>query len=132
MVAKKVAVRLLGEAKDEYLMLKQTVALEQANGVVRSFHQTILDSINSKIEILKQKYDYGTHLPRSQIPKKYLLLYEVTNLWKVELAGYWRMIYTLRQPTRGEAEVEVLDIWLDIVDIIDHPKYDKIFGYRKK
>jgi len=27
---------------------------------------------------------------------------------------------------------DIISIWLDILDIVDHKKYDKIFGYRKK
>lgn len=42
------------------------------------------------------------------------------------------MIYTLKQPQRGYTDVGIISIWLDIIDIVDHGKYDKIFGYRKK
>ena len=47
---------------------------------------------------LKANYDYGTQISRKLIPRKYQFEYEVTNLWKIDLAGYWRMIYTLKQP----------------------------------
>ena len=82
--------------------------------------------------MLKANYDYGKQIPRKLIPRKYQLEYEVTNLWKVDLAGYWRMIYTLKQPQREQTEIEIITIWLDVLDIIDHKKYDKIFGYKKK
>ncbi len=42
------------------------------------------------------------------------------------------MIYTLKQPQREYTDVEIISIWLDIIDIVDHREYDKIFGYRKK
>ena len=71
-------------------------------------------------------------MPKRQIPGKYLQDYEVTNLWKLNLSGYWRMVYTLKQPQRDSAEVEIITIWLDILDIVDHKKYDKIFGYKKR
>ena len=132
MARKRVVVRLIGEAKDEYLALKGIVGAEQGRGIQSSFHQTLLRSIESKISILKERYDYGTQIPRSAIPKKYSAGYGVTNLWKVDLSGYWRLIYTLRQPQRDNPEIEVLEIWLDVLDIIDHPEYDGVFGYRKK
>lgn len=132
MIEKRVSVKLLGEAKEEYLQLQETVRREHEKGVTSSFHQTLLKSIDSKIALLKANYDYGTQIPRKLIPRKYLLEYEVTNLWKVDLAGYWRMVYTLNQPQRAEGEIEIITIWLDVLDIIDHPAYDKIFGYRKK
>lgn len=65
-------------------------------------------------------------------PDKYIERYEVTNLWKINLPGYWRMIYTLRQPLREITEIDVITIWLDALDILDHNKYNKIFGYRRK
>jgi hypothetical protein len=42
------------------------------------------------------------------------------------------MIYTIRQPQRGNSQVEVLEIMLDILDVVDHKEYDHIFGYRKR
>ena len=132
MVERKVTIKLLGEAKEEYLKLRETVKREVENGVKSSFHQTLLRSIDSKIELLKADYSYGIQISRRQIPKKYLGEYEVTNLWKVDLSGYWRLIYTLKQPQREQTEINIITIWLDVLDIIDHPSYNKIFGYRKR
>ncbi len=49
----------------------------------------------------------------------------VTNLFRVELPNFWRMLYTLT----AEGDVEIIAF---ILDIIDHKTYDKKFGYRKK
>ena len=87
-------------------------------------------SIEDKIAILKRDYDFGIHIPKNRIGPKYILEYDVTNLWKVNLSGGWRMIYTLKQPQRESAEVEILSIWLDVLDIISHGEYDKIFNYK--
>ena len=132
MVEKRVSIKLLGEAKEDYLKLQEIVRQEREKGVTSSFHQTLLRSIESKIALLKSNYDYGTQIPKKLVPSKYLQEYDVTNLWKVDLSGYWRMIYTLKQPQREQTEVDILLIWLDVLDIVDHKKYDKIFGYRKK
>ncbi|NQU78586.1 hypothetical protein HQ545_02355 [Candidatus Woesearchaeota archaeon] len=43
---------------------------------------------------------------------------------RVELVGYWRLLYTLI----GD-EVKVIAF---ILEFMDHAKYDKLFGYRKK
>ncbi len=129
---KRVIVKLLGDAKVQFLELERLVEDEKKRGVSSSFHQTLLASIHAKITRLKFQYDSGTHIPRSQIPPKYLQLYEVTNLWKIDLSGYWRLIYTLRTPPYRDTEVEIIAVWLDVLDIIDHPQYDKIFGYLKK
>ena len=132
MTEKRVSIKLIGEAKEEYLNLQEASRQEREKGVESSFHQTLLKSIDSKISLLKANYDYGTQIPRKFIPRKYQIEYEVTNLWKVDLAGYWRLVYTLKQPQREATEIEVITIWLDVLDIIDHKKYDKVFGYRKK
>lgn len=132
MAGKRVVIKLVGDAKQEYLSLNEKVRGEREKGSQSSFHQTLLGSIDSKIALLKANYDYGIQIPRKLIPRKYLLEYGVTNLWKVNLAGYWRLIYTLKQPQREQTELEVIDIWLDVLDIFDHKAYDRVFGYRKR
>lgn len=44
--------------------------------------------------------------------------------FEMNLFNYWRLVYTLR----GD-RVEVLCI---VLDLVDHPAYDKIFGYKKR
>lgn len=132
MTDKRVSIKLLGDAKEAYLNLKKMVEEERRKGTTNSFNQTLLKSIDDKITILKRDYDFGIHIPKDRSAEKYLIQYEVTNLWKVNLSGGWRMIYTLKQPQRGEAEVEILSIWLDVLDIISHQEYNKIFKYRKR
>jgi hypothetical protein len=127
---RRISIKLLGDAKDAYLNLKKKAEEERKKGIISSFHQTLLKSIEDKIAILKNDYDSGIHIPRDMIGRKYIAQYEVTNLWKVNLSGGWRMIYTLKQPQREDTEVEILSIWLDVLDIISHKEYDKIFGYR--
>lgn len=73
----------------------------------------------------------GLVYQRIKSGKKYIKLYTVTNLSKVTLSGGWRMIYTLKQPQRENMTVEILSIWFDVLDIINHKKYDKLFKYKK-
>ncbi|MCL4379620.1 MAG: hypothetical protein M1160_01115 [Candidatus Marsarchaeota archaeon] len=133
MAERRVAIKLVGEAKEAYLELEKKVKEEKANGTASSFNQTLFRSINDKIAILKTKCDYGDQIPRKIVLRtKYMRDYSVTNLFRVDLSGYWRMIYTLRQPQRDNPEVDILAIWLDVLDIIDHKKYNKIFGYKDR
>ena len=60
------------------------------------------------------------------IPNEYKLKYSVTNLFRVELPNFWRMLYTLID---GETEIEIIAF---VLDLIDHDQYDKKFGYKKK
>ena len=127
---KRVSIKLLGDAKEAYLKLKKIVEDERKKGVTSSFNQTLFRSIDDKIAILKRDYDFGIHIPKDRIGQKYMNQYDVTNLWKVNLSGGWRLIYTLKQPQRENTEVEILSIWLDVLDIVSHDEYDKIFNYR--
>lgn len=131
MTERKIIVTFIGDAKEDYLALRAAVAKESEAGVASSFHRTLLAAIDAKVGLLKQSH-FGIHVPRRLFPLKYLQEYGVTNLWKVDLPGYWRMVYTIRQPQRGDSQVEVLEIFLDILDVIDHKEYDRIFGYRKR
>ena len=132
MAEKRISIKLVGDAKEAYLELNRRVSDETKKGINASFHRILLNSIDGKIAMLKKNYDYGIHIPKRNVAQKYTTQYEVTNLWKVNLAEGWRMIYTIRQPQRGGLEVEILSIWLDVLDIINHEEYDKIFKYRKR
>lgn len=114
---------ITGEAKHEFDDLNKVVGEEVANGVTSSDHQTLLNSMKQKIEILKSNPEYGVHIQKDRIPKEYIRDYDVTNLWKVNLSGAWRMIYTIRG-----SEVEIISL---ILDIMNHRAYEKKFKYKK-
>ncbi|MBI2664797.1 hypothetical protein HYX10_05665 [Candidatus Woesearchaeota archaeon] len=114
---RQVRVVLIGRAKEMHLELT-------SNSFLKKNERSLLNAVKQKIEFLKNDPQYGIHIPRNLIPKEYITIYYVNNLWKANLAGGWRMIYTVRG---GAADIEVL-----IMDILDHPSYDKKFGYRKR
>ena len=88
--------------------------------------KTILHAVHKKIELIKANYHYGDPIAKNLIPKEYKTKYEVTNLFRVELPNFWRMLYTL---TDGDTEIEIVAF---VLDVIDHREYDRKFGYRKK
>ena len=114
---------ITGNAKEEFDELNKVVGEEISKGITSSDHQTLLNSIKQKIEILKANPEYGIHIQKDRIPKKYVQNYDVNNLWKIDLSGAWRMIYTIRG-----SEVEIISL---ILDIMNHRDYEKKFGYRK-
>jgi len=121
---KQVKVVITGDAKEEFEDLNKLVGEEIAKGISSSDHQTLLKSIKQKIQFLKDNPQYGTHIPKNNIPNIYSTVYDVNNLWKVNLSGAWRMIYTIRG-----SEIEIIAL---ILDILNHKDYDKQFGYRKR
>jgi hypothetical protein len=118
---KPVKVQLIGNAAEEFEALNKTVGEEQANGIQNSERQQLLKSIKQKIELIKVNPQYGDSVPKAIIKKSG---YDVDNMWVVDLTGYWRLLYTLKS-----GSVEILCF---VLEIIDHKKYNKLFGYRKK
>ena len=82
----------------------------------------LFHGISHKVEILRQNSNYGDTLAKKLIPLEYKIKHNATNLFRVELPLFWRMIYTL---TNDETSIIVF-----IVDILDHNSYNKKFGYR--
>lgn len=113
---KEVRVVLSPEAQEVYKQLNQEAETSKQA-------RMILKSVNNKIELIKANVHYGDPIAKNLIPEEYKQKYGTKNLFRVELPTFWRMLYTL---TDNE-EVEIIAF---VLDIIDHPTYDKKFGYR--
>tara|TARA_Y100000310_G_scaffold344017_1_gene454563 strand:+ start:2218 stop:2598 length:381 start_codon:yes stop_codon:yes gene_type:complete len=120
---KSVKVIITGDAKEELEELNKLVGNEISKGITNSDHQTLLRSVKQKVDLLKDNPQYGIHIPKNRIPKEYRTNFDANNLWKVNLSGAWRMIYTVRG-----SKIEVIAL---ILDILDHRNYEKKFGYKK-
>lgn len=120
---KQVKVVITGDAREDYEKLNEVVGTERKKGVKNSYNQTLFNSIKQKIEFLKDNPEYGKHLSKNKIPKEYIRKYDVNNIWKVNLSGAWRMIYTIK----GN-EVEIISL---ILDLLNHKDYEKKFNYKK-
>jgi len=115
---KKIKVILSPEAKEVYNYLN-----EQAPKSKRE--RMILNAVNNKVKLIKINHHYGNPIAKKLIPNEYRLKYGVTNLFRVELPNFWRMLYTL---TDSETEIEIIAF---VLDLINHNQYDKKFGYKK-
>ena len=116
---KQVRVILSEEAEEAYRYLNE-------RSTESKVERSIFNSIKKKVELVKANPHYGDPISKKLIPAEYVDKYGVTNLFRVELSNHWRMLYTL---TEGETVIEIVAF---VLDIIDHGKYDKKFGYRKK
>ena len=121
---KDVWVQFSEEANNEYVELQKEVILEQEQGKTNSFNMQLLKAIEREKNNLKINPQVGTHIPRNIIPTRAIDRYGTDRLWKIDLVGYWRLIYTIT----GD-EVKIITF---ILEFMDHKKYDKVFGYRKK
>lgn len=111
---------LIDDAKASFEHLNKIVGEQTAKGITNSDEIKLMNSINQKVALIKQNPFYGDNVKKEQIPKKL----NVQNLWRVELSQFWRMLYTIK----GD-QVEIVCF---ILHILDHPTYDKLFGYKKK
>ena len=124
MIAKEKDVFTVGEA-DKTLKEINRIAGEQIKkGQNNSFEIKLLNSIKQKSDILRENPFYGNSIPKKQIPKELIKKYKLDNLWRIELSNFWRMIYTIK----GD-EIEVICF---ILEIFNHKKYNKLFGYKNK
>ncbi len=114
---KKVRVILSPEAEEVYKYLNRQATESKTE-------RTILKAVNNKIELIKTNIHYGNPISKDKIPKEYKEKYGITNLFRVELPNYWRMLYSL---TDSETKIEIIAF---VLDIISHPIYDKKFGYK--
>lgn len=119
---KEVSVRLSEEADEVYQELNKIVGEEKLKGIDSSFHQTLLRSINRVRDLLKQNPFAGDQVKKKQIPLKYIQKFDVDNVWRIELADRWRLVYTIT----GN-QIEIINF---VMDIFDHKDYDKVFGYK--
>ncbi|MCK4496670.1 MAG: hypothetical protein KAU24_00625 [Candidatus Aenigmarchaeota archaeon] len=82
----------------------------------------LLKIIDKGIAKIIEDYTAGQKIPKKLFPVYYKKKYAITNLWRLRLDDYWRMIYTLI----GE-RIRIVAV---ILEILDHKKYDRRFGYK--
>ena len=121
---KEVWVDFSEEANAEYVELQKQVLAEQAQGKENTFNMQLLKAIEREKINLKINPQLCDHIPRKNISKGVVARYGTDRLWRLDLVGYWRIIYTIV----GD-EVKIVTF---ILEFVDHKKYDKVFGYKKK
>ncbi len=109
-------VRFSKAFSDEYAKLKKRA--DGGDGEARY----LVKIIDNGVAKLKRDREKGKRIQKRLIPQEYVVKYGVTNLWKLNLDKYWRMIYTIV----GD-EVRLVSV---ILEVLDHKKYDRKFGYR--
>jgi hypothetical protein len=102
--------------------------LEQLRNTIKEkdskFHRQLLKAIEREEGKLRIDMHQGIQIEKRKISPHYIERYGVTNLWKINLPDYWRMIYTI-----VGNEFEIISV---LLEFIDHKTYNKRFGYKKK
>lgn len=92
----------------------------QAKHRYEQLDQTLLASFNRLADILKINPQYGDPLSKRLIPIE-LKKRGITNLYRLELPHFWRMLYTIEGSEK--------EIFVFVVCIMSHKEYDRFFGY---
>ena len=64
----------------------------------------------------------GDHVQKDLIPRQLKRQFGVENLWRAELPGGWRLLYTIAARVDIRPQVRILRI-------LTHKEYDRLFGY---
>lgn len=86
--------------------------------------ELLLNAFLQKVDLIKKNIQHGQPIAKNLIPHDYKIKYGITNLFRVELPLFWRMLYTLVNGNSGDETIVI------VIDLIDHRKYDKKFGYK--
>jgi aromatic ring-opening dioxygenase LigB subunit len=111
------------KAYAEYTELQENVSKNKTAKKKPTYEQ-LLSSINTAIKNLKLDPHHGDLVPRKYLPKKSITKYGTDKIFRIELVGYWRMLYTL---IGDEAKIVAF-----ILEYMDHDTYNKVFEYKKK
>jgi len=78
-------------------------------------------AIQRAVIALRENAFCGTQIPKKLFPKEYVRLYNIKNLWKINLPKGWRLLYTI-----AGNEVEIITA---ILEWRSHKEYEKLFKY---
>ena len=84
--------------------------------------EKLLKLIEKGIAKLVEDREAGQKIQKRLWPRYYEQKYGISNLWRLRLDSYWRMIYTII----GES----LRIVTVVLEVMNHKDYDKRFGYK--
>ena len=82
----------------------------------------IKKAIKRAIKDLQQDAFFGIQIQKRLFPKEYVKKYNLNNLWKYDLHGAWRLIYSITRENKVEIVCAILN-WFD------HKNYERKFKY---
>jgi mRNA-degrading endonuclease RelE of RelBE toxin-antitoxin system len=77
--------------------------------------------VDKALDVLKENMFAGERIEKKKFPKYYVLKYGINNLYKYNLDGGNRLIYTLVADESGVAIV--------VLEVLSHKEYERRFGY---
>ncbi|MBI5146410.1 MAG: hypothetical protein HZA84_04230 [Thaumarchaeota archaeon] len=86
-----------------------------------NLNNALYRKVKETIDDLKKDRIVGFRLRQEQIPQYYVKKHDINAVYKVDLPGYWRLIYGILV-IHGERKALLMELF-------DHGKYDKRFCY---
>jgi hypothetical protein len=110
-----------------YVKPKRPVQVVSTKNVRELYHNPktqkfLKDQIDIAAELMEQDKNVGNYIKKKPWPDRYVKTHDVSNLYQYPMGDYHRMIYTVR----GTEKVKNYQI----LDILTHPEYERIFGYK--
>jgi Txe/YoeB family toxin of Txe-Axe toxin-antitoxin module len=89
--------------------------------VSKTEEQKLYALLNQAFDDISENAFCGIQIPKKLIPKRYIKKYGIDNLWKYNLPGAWRLLYSVARD-----EIIVIAI---VLEWLPHKEYEKRFGY---
>ena len=96
---------------------KQFESLKQGKYQDKQLYKFITRAIHD----LKKNPACGLKIPKKLWPVMYIRTHNTNNLWKYDLPGAWRLVYTIK-----ENDVIILSV---ILEWFSHKAYERRFKY---
>lgn len=109
-------IRYSEEFNKDYVKLREKA--DKGNGEAKY----ILELISKATAKLAINREAGKKISRKKWPAEYIQKHDITNLWKINLDSYWRLVYTITG-----TEVKMFLIYLEY---LNHKEYDRKFNYK--
>jgi len=87
----------------------------------RNDNALLLKWLNDAFDKLAVNAFSGIQIQKRLIPSEYIELYDIDNLWKLNLPKGWRLLYSVARD-----EIWIISI---ILDWFDHKEYEELFRY---
>ena len=87
----------------------------------RSEDEYLFNSLNTAFDTISEDVFCGIQISKRLIPKEYIQKYQIDNLWKYNLNGSWRLLYSVARD-----EIVIIAI---ILEWLPHKNYERRFKY---
>jgi Txe/YoeB family toxin of Txe-Axe toxin-antitoxin module len=116
-------IEISGQMKDERQVFVAFAdeKLKEAFEKLKTEDPTLYKFISRAIDDLKENPFCGIAIPKRLIPKIYIRKYGINNLWKYNLPGAWRLLYSI-----AGNRVKIVAI---ILEWLSHKEYERRFKY---